>query len=374
MENTPQKSVLQSVIDDANAEKQAAEQENALANENPPAAETPQTEQENATLFPDNPATEEKPKGAKRGPKSKEEKAALEAAKLLESENKKVLSIFDDEEEGEAQEEVDKTDYKALVAQKEAELARYNKPFLNNLIEAMESPDFDPEKFFESFKPKDFKDMPVEELWKMKKKTTSNIDYTKEELDEMWDDERQSIEDGLPEGRRLETRLKSLKDSLISELKPKINLDEEPEYIKGLKLSAQERKEAQKKSDEAYNNMLSATLAEADAYLGGTVVGDLKVSDKHIEELKKSIDPASGYYKKADGSFDEKKLVREKLAAIVLKDVLAEHKRIIKAETKKEIHRPNANSEGAVYDQSTTTPEDEALNKILKQDYLKPKK
>jgi len=365
METQAQKSVVQSIIEAAAEEKQKAEQENASANENSPADTTLQPEQENATLFPENTATEEKPKGAKRGPKSKEEKAAL-AAEALESESKKtVLSIFDDENE-EAQEQEDKTDYKALVDQLQSKLNRYSKPFIDNLVDAMESPDFDTDKFFESFKPKDFKEMSVEDLWKMKKKTSSNTDYSADELDELWDDEIRAIEENLPEGKRIETRLKSLKDSLISELRPKVKLDDEPEYIKGLKTSAQESREARVKSDEAFNNMLTATMTKADSYLGGTVVGDLKVSDKHIEEIKKAIDPSSGYYKKADGTFDEDKLVREKLAAIVLKDVLAEYKKIVKAETKKEIHRPNANDQGAVYEQSDRSPEDIALDKILK--------
>lgn len=371
---TTTKSVLQSIIDEAAAEKQNAVQENATEQENTTAEATQQQEQENATIFTENATTEEKPKGAKRGPKTKEEKAAIEAAKALEAEKKPVLSIFDEEVGEEAQEQKDATDYKSKASELEAKLARYNKPFVDNLLDAMESPDFDPEKFFESFKPKDFKDMPVEDLWKMKKKTSSNIEYSAEDLDELWEDQLQSIEDALPEGRKIETRLKALKDTLISELKDKVNLDSEPDFVKNLKLSAQERKEAQARSEEAYNNMLSSTMEKADTFLGGTVVGDLKVSEKHIEELKKSIDPASGYYKKADGSFDSDKLVREKLAAIVLKDVLAEHKKIIQAETKKGIHRPNANSEGTVYEQSDTSPEDEALNKILKADYLKPKK
>lgn len=221
------------------------------------------------------------------------------------------------------------------IADYEAKLKRFNKPVLEQLADAMESPDFDTEKFFESYKPKDFKDLSLEELWKMKKKTSSNVDYSDDELDELWQAEYEEVSGS-------NAKQKQMKDRLISELKPKIDLGKEPEYISSLKKTVAEQREARQNNEAAFNQMIDGLMNYVDTLDGAEVYEGLNVSKDDIEQVKSAFKP--GYYLNQDGSPNIKKMGNDRLKAQMFDKLIGHLEEIAKIQAKKEVYRPSLNS------------------------------
>jgi len=178
----------------------------------------------------------------------------------------------------------------------------------------------------------------LEELWKLKTKSQSEVELDENDLNELW--EEYEIELGESNAKK-----KMAKDSLIKELRPKVDLGKEPEYVTKLKDEAKTRKESESRANEAYQEMIDSSLSYADSLLDKPIIGDLKVTAEDVELIKQSLNPSSGYYTK-NGKFDTKKMVREKMFAIKFTAILAEAEKSAKMDAKKEVHRPNLNSVG----------------------------
>jgi len=142
---------------------------------NPEQTSQVKAEQENQEVAPEvtpEPEATDKPEAKKKGGRPTKEEAE---AKAKSTEPKRFWE--EDEEETEASTET-KVDYKALYEDSVSKLKRYeDKPVLASLAEAMESPDFDTDKFFESYKPKELKELSLEELWKLKTKSQSEVSW-----------------------------------------------------------------------------------------------------------------------------------------------------------------------------------------------------
>jgi len=304
---------------------------------NPEQTSQVKAEQENQEVAPEvTPETEAttKPEAKKKVGRPTKEEAE---AKAKSTEPKRFWE--EDEEEGEAASEEAKVDYKALYEDSVSRLKRYeDKPVLASLAEAMESPEFDADKFFDSYKPKELKELSLEELWKLKTKSQSEVELDENDLNELW--EEYEIELGESNAKK-----KMAKDSLIKELRPKVDLGKEPEYVTKLKDEAKNRKESESRANEAYQEMIDSSLSYADSLLDKPIIGDLKVTAEDVELIKQSLNPSSGYYTK-NGKFDTKKMVREKMFAIKFTAILAEAEKSAKMDAKKEVHRPNLNSVG----------------------------
>ncbi len=278
-----------------------------------------------------------------------EEKPLAEKPKETKVEEKKPTekTIFDVFQEDKSEKKEVEIDYKKLYEETQSKLKKFDNPVIDSLAEVMNDPNFDVEKFFENYKPKDFKDIPLEDLWKMKTKSDSNSDFTDEELDELWKEEFYAISDS-------SAKQKMLKDKLISELKPKVDLGKEPEYITGLKQSAAERRKAEQENAERVNSIVESTMASVDKFLGLTVIGDLKVTPEHVQAMKAALDPKSNHYLNEDGTFNQNKIAQERMFAILMPDILEQHEKIVKANTKKEVFRPNANESNENFQQDST--------------------
>lgn len=290
-----------------------------------------------------------------------EEKPLAEKAKETETKEKTtsektIFDVFKDEKTEKKEEEID---YKKLYEETQDKLKKFNNPVIDSLADVMNDPNFDVEKFFENYKPKDFKDISLEDLWKMKTKSDSTSEFTDEELEELWQEELFSIGDST-------AKQKLLKDKLISELKPKIDLGKEPEYVTGLKQSAAERRKAEQENAERINSIVESTMASVDKFKGLTVIGDLKVTDEHIAKMKLALDPKSNHYLNEDGTFNKNKIAQERMFAILMPDILEQHEKIVKANTRKEVFRPSANDGGENIPQDTTDEGEKMINTLLK--------
>lgn len=220
---TESKSVLDAVIEhDKNQSVQ--ETDGQVKPEQTPQVKAEAENQEVTTEVTTEPETTVKPEAKKKvGRPTKEE------AEAKKSEQPK---RFWEEDEEEATSVEEKVDYKALYDESVSRLKRYeDKPILASLVEAMESPDFDTDKFFESYKPKELKELSLEELWKLKTKSQSEVELDENDLNELW--EEYEIELGESNAKK-----KLAKDSLIKELRPKVDLGKEPEYVSKLKEEA----------------------------------------------------------------------------------------------------------------------------------------
>lgn len=270
-----------------------------------------------------------------------EEKPLEEKPKETKVEEKKPTekTVFDAFQEDKSENKEEVIDYKKLYEETQSKLKKFNNPVIDSLAEVMNDPNFDVEKFFENYKPKDFKDISLEDLWKMKTKSDSSSDFSDEELEELWQEELYSIGDST-------AKQKVLKDKLINELKPKIDLGKEPEYVTSLKQSAAERKAAELEQVNNISSIVQSTMAKADELLGLTVIGDLKVTKEHVTAIKAALDPNSNHYLNTDGTFNKNKLAQERMFAILMPDILEQHEKIVKANTKKEVYRPSANEGG----------------------------
>lgn len=323
------KSVLDNIIE--HDKNQSVQETNSQVN--PEQTTQVKAEQENQEVAPE--VTTETETTAKPEAKKKVGKPTKEEAEAKKSEQPK--RFWEEEDDEAPSEEGETVDYKALYEESVSKLKRYEeKPVLASLVEAMESPEFDADKFFESYKPKELKELSLEELWKLKTKSQSEVELDENDLNELW--EEYELELGESNARK-----KLAKDSLIKELRPKIDLGKEPEYVTRLKEESKNRKEAERNANEAYQEMIDSSLSYADSLLDKTIFGDLKVTKEDVELIKQSLNPSSGYYTK-NGKFDTKKMVREKMFAIKFTDILAEAEKSAKMEAKKEVHRPNLNS------------------------------
>ena len=256
----------------------------------------------------------------------------------------------------------DKTDYKALLKETqekyEKELQRFKNPVIERLAEVLQSPDLDVDTFFESHKPKDLKNLDLEELWVMHKKATSEVEYTPQELEEAFNDEMENIGDS-------SFKKKALKDSLIKELKPKVDLGKEPEYVTLLREQVKANREAVTQYQQAQakqNQDIANTIKEMKDI---TIVGDLKITDAHVEAALKTLDAA--YWANPDGSLNIKEIARMRVLTTVFNDVVAEYTKQAKFEAKTEVHRPNANSQTPIVNQADVVdPQLNMINSVIK--------
>jgi hypothetical protein len=282
-----------------------------------------------------------------------------EAEKKVEEKKSTEKTVFDIFQEDKSEKKEAEIDYKKLYEETQDKLKKYNNPVVDSLADVMNDPNFDVEKFFENYKPKDFKDIPLEDLWKMKTKSDSNVDFTDEELEELWQEEYANISDST-------ARQKVLKDRLISELKPKIDLGKEPEYVTNLKKATEERRIAEQEQATNIGSIVQSTMAKADELLGLTVIGDLKVTKEHVAAIKSALDPNSNHYLNQDGTFNKNKLAQERMFAVLMPDILEQHEKIVKANTRKEVYRPNANEGGENIQQEITDEGDKMIETLLK--------
>lgn len=359
------KSVLDEVIQHAQTltpkENEGSNQENTTSQEK--AEEQSQTFEQEKSV-----ETQAEPK--KRGRPKKEDSKEEEAGTQKEvSEEKKAEETpkkkFWQDEEGSAKKE-DTPDYKSLWEQSEAKLKRFNKPVLDQLADAMEAPDFDVDKFFESYKPKDFKEFTLEELWKMQKKTSSNVEYSDDELDELWQEEYETVSGS-------KAKEKSLKDKLISELRPKMDLGKEPEYVTNLKTTVAQQREVREKQNEAFTQMMGGLMEYADTLDGAEIVEGLSVAPEDVEEIKTAFKP--GYYVKEDGSPNIKKMVNDKVKAQMFDKLINHLEEMAKMQAKKEVYRPDNNSVNSdVTTQESRSHSEKVVNDIIQnKDLLKKK-
>jgi hypothetical protein len=311
------KSVLDTVIEDIEKGAQAEGQ----ANQENKDQKVKSEEQSQQQIQEDQPGEKEKKKP---GRPKKEEKP--------EEVKQKPKSFYDEEPE----EQEDKTDYKSLWEQADARAKKYeSNPFVTAVAEAMEAPDFDAEKFIDSLKPKEIKEMSLEQLWKMDKKINSNLEYTDEELTELWQEEFEGISES-------NIKQKSLKDTLIGKLKPKVDLGKEPAYVTEMKQKAAAQREQAQKGQEGYNKFISDTTTYVDGFDGAEIVEGLIVDKEAIEEVKKSL--TVDYYRNQDGSMNVKKIGKDRVKAAMFDKLVGHLKEMAKAEAKKEVYRPNADS------------------------------
>lgn len=356
MEDDKEISVLERAIQHAqttsNVNEESLSQENTTSQEN--AEEQSQTLNQEATG-----EKETQPEAKKRG-RPKKEVPASEETKSTEEEKQTAPAkkkFWEDEESSETAE--DKTDYKSLWEQSEAKLQRFeSKPVLEQLADAMEADDFDADKFFESYKPKDFKEFSLEELWKMQKKTTSNVEYSDEELDELWNEEYEAVSGS-------EAKKKALKDKLISELRPKVDLGKEPEYVSNLKKTVSEQREARKKQDEAFSEMINGLMSYTDGLEGAEIVEGLAVTKEDIESAKASFKP--GYYINKDGTPNIKKMGNDKIKALMFDKLIGHIDTMATMKAKQEVYRPNLDSVSSdVNDQENTKHSETVVKSIIK--------
>jgi hypothetical protein len=282
-----------------------------------------------------------------------------EAEKKVEVKPTTDKTIFDVFKEDKSEKKEAEIDYKKLYEETQDKLKKYNNPVIDSLADVMNDPNFDVEKFFENYKPKDFKDISLEDLWKMKTKSDSTSDFTDEELEELWQEELYSIGDST-------AKQKVLKDKLIGELKPKIDLGKEPEYVTGLKQSAAERRKAEQEHAERLNSLVESTMASVDKFKGLTIIGDLKVTDEHIAKMKLALDPKSNHYLNEDGTFNQNKIAQERMFAILMPDILEQHEKIVKANTRKEVFRPSANDGGENIPQDIADEGQKMIDTLIK--------
>jgi hypothetical protein len=347
--------VLDEIIE--HATNQASQENAGQENQEIPLQENANTEnQEISTSVPASEVIpQETPKSEETPKKTKKAKAESEEATLETNEVKSFLEMMDEEE---PEEKGDSTDYKALYEQTQQELSKYKNPILERLADVLDNPELDIDKFFDSHKPKDLKNLDLEELWVMNKRATSEVDWTDEELEEAFAEEMESIGES-------SFKRKSLKENLIKTLRGKIEVEKEPEYVSLLRQKTTENKEAMTKAKEYNDNMLTNIRDTADSFKGVKIVGDLAISEEHIQKVKQTLDPA--YYTNKDGSINVKKIVNDRIMAAAFTDILSEYQKVIQAETKREIVRPNPNSmQGENLSATERDLSMDALNSVIK--------
>jgi hypothetical protein len=336
LEETAQEETTQENVSLENTE-QSTSQENAETNqENSEQGEDSSEEQ--------NEEAAAEPVAKKKGRPTKEESEAKKAA-----EAKPEKKFWETEVTAE---EEDNVDYKSLLEQERAERqqleARFEK--LIPIAEALEDPDCDVDKLFDSFKPKDWKDISLEDLWKLDQKNKSDVTFTEDELDELWEAEKETITSTAQE--------KLLKDRLIKANRSKIDLGKEPEYITNLRKSQSDKQVAAQKQQEAYTTFVTQCDEVADSYLGKTIIGDVIVTKEDVEAMKASMRP--GYYKN-----DPKVTMRDRLFMMKFGALLEAREKEVKMETKKDIHRPNPNTVGGDTRSVETTDETDKMAKDI---------
>lgn len=235
------------------------------------------------------------------------------------------------------------TDYKSLFEKQQSELARFKNPLIESLVDALESPNFNVEEFFESYKPKELKNMELQDLWIMNKKATSTVDWTAEELEEAYNEEMAILGES-------SFRKKALKDELVKSLQGKIDLGKEPEYVTLIRNEVKNRRE-QAEQAELYREQMNNELLETfDSMEGIKIVGDLAITKEHIEAAKKTMQPEM--YLNEDGTINKKMLSMNKMIPILFNDLLAEYRKVVSMETKIAVHRPNPNSTAPIVNEA----------------------
>lgn len=283
--------------------------------------------------------------------KEKEEQELAEKEKNLEGKDKKTegkkKEFWEIEElEGEKDE---KTDYKSLfedtveqLAAEKLKVEKYEKNYIiKDLAEFLDDPDFDVEKWMDSMKPKDIKNLSTEDLFKLNLKN-QNADFTDDELDREWIKKEKEIKDASEDETDISLANKKLKNSLIKELTPKVDLTKESDYLKTYKTKKQELIANANQNKE---NVVKAAKA-AKEYLNsleGELIQGLPITKEDIEKADKAIFDAN-YYNTKDGVYNHKKRVNDTLLIIKFKDVITTLLKARESEIKEEQVNANADS------------------------------
>lgn len=216
---------------------------------------------------------------------------------------------------------------------------------LKNLFELHDAPDFDPEKFIESYSKKkvDFTQFPVENLYKQSLHDDKIADYTPEEIDQMWEKKKEEIEQNPLLG-------KSLKSQLVREFEAKQpkEMASEPEIFKTWRESKQQQ---QARLEAARNEQLeiaNGIKQFSESLVGKKIAGEIEITKADAEAISDKMD--ANYYKGKDGKLDTAKLALDRLKAVKFDEMVTYYKTQYKKdaviEARKEIAKPNRNESG----------------------------
>ncbi len=308
------------------------------------------------------------------GEKKPVEESEEEKAKKAESEKQKEKEIPDDksketdkEKRGENPPKKEKefweedapeggkgeTDYKSLfedtvqqLAAEKLKVEKYEKNYIiKDLSDFLDDPDFDVEKWIDSMKPKDIQNLSVEDLFKLGAKN-ENPDLNDEELEREWVKKEKEIKDAADDDIEISLANKKLKNKLLKELTPKVDLTKESDYLKTYKENKKNVKALQQ-AEIAERSKAAKDVTEYLDSLEGKPIQGVPVTKEDIEKAKQSIfDP--NFYKEKDASgkvfLNHRKLANDRLLFIKFKDVVTTLMKAQESELKENQVNASANS------------------------------
>lgn len=345
--------------------------------------EPEEQEEENTDLKKpeDSPDTEKekKPEAEKKDKPEKEKTDPDKPEKEVKEERKK--EFWEDD----ADPVIDEKDYKMLfenaqeqIREAAGKLSKFEENVLAKYIVDLETPE-QVEEFLESWRGKSFDTISTEELFKMQVKADSDVQYSERELDKLWIKEQKKIKDGLTDpddDEEFALEEKDLRKRLLKDLKPKVKLNEENEYVKGIKQTLADKNK--KSADQvAENKKLAKEVTDYADSLVGQKVADVEITSKDIERAKKRLFSNDEYKvkdKEGKERLNTKQMVNDMIFMIKAKEILPVLLKDREKEVKKKIANPSADSRGANVPQDKRGENEKAVDGVLKDSPLKKQK